>query len=399
MLQWLVNYWKGRVTVRVESAFPERVLNLCAARRIAFWNLRWETPLVFTFSMTGRDYVRMRRCIQRLQCEIYVTEREGMPFFLGQFRRRYVLLIGLSLCLLLGSLGSFFIWDFRIEGNVQVREEEILRALEECGVSLGTFGYGIQSEQLRNDMLLKIDKLSYIALNVKGCRAHVQVRERIEPPELVDKRKPGNTVAAKDALVTDIRPYDGKKLVLPGTTVREGQLLIAGVTDDAQAGTRFLRGMGKVYGRTWYALRCHVGGEKRVKEYTGKDRVHLALCWGRQRLELPGGRSVGERCDKLVERRSLTLPGGLALPVGIVKETYRLYEERTQPRSREEAETLAAAVLGSFLRSGMEEGEVLSEGYATVSWEGGWLTELKAECREEIGEFRYLPMAEEESPS
>ena len=398
MLQWLVNYWKGQVTVRVESGLPERVLNLCAARHITFWNLKWETPLAFTFTMTGRDYARMRRHIQRLQCEVYVLERVGMPFFLGRFRRRYVLLTGLLLCFLLGSVGSFFIWDFEIEGNEQVRREEILRALDECGVSLGTFGYGIQSEELRNDMLLKLDKLSYIAVNVKGCRAHVQVRERIAPPELVDKRKPGNTVAAKDALVTDIRPYDGKKLALPGTMVREGQLLISGVTDDAQAGTRFLRGMGKVYGRTWYALRCRVSTEKRVKRYTGKERVHLALCWGRHRLELPGRKLVGAY-DKTVERWSLTLPGGLVLPVGIVKEKCRYYTEETTPRSQEEAETISAAMLGSFLRGGMEEGEVKSERYTTVSWEGTWLTELSAECCEEIGIFQYIPMAEEESPS
>ena len=56
-------------------------------------------------------------------------------------------------------------------------------------------------------------------------------------------------------------------------------------------------------------------------------------------------------------------------------------------------------MLGSFLRGGMEEGEVKSERYTTVCWEGTWLTELSAECCEEIGIFQYLPMAEEESPS
>ena len=48
MLQQAVNYWKGHVTLRVESGFPERVLNLCAVRQIAFWDLCWETPLSFT---------------------------------------------------------------------------------------------------------------------------------------------------------------------------------------------------------------------------------------------------------------------------------------------------------------------------------------------------------------
>ena len=59
MLQQAVNYWKGHVTLRVESGFPERVLNLCAARQIAFWDLCWETPLSFTFTMTRKDFRRL----------------------------------------------------------------------------------------------------------------------------------------------------------------------------------------------------------------------------------------------------------------------------------------------------------------------------------------------------
>ena len=33
---------RGTLRVRVESAFPERVLNLCGAHGIAFSDLRWE---------------------------------------------------------------------------------------------------------------------------------------------------------------------------------------------------------------------------------------------------------------------------------------------------------------------------------------------------------------------
>ena len=56
----------------------------------------------------------------------------------------------------------------------------------------------VDSFELRNYILLEIPELSYIAVNVNGCRAYVQVRERTPAPELVSRRAPGNTVAAKD---------------------------------------------------------------------------------------------------------------------------------------------------------------------------------------------------------
>ena len=391
MLQRVVNYWKGHVTLRVESGFPERVLNVCAARQIAFWDLKWETPLSFTFTMTRRDFRRLKKAAERLSCEIQVVGQEGMPFFLRQFRRRYALVAGLILCVLVTFAGSFFIWDFEIQGNETVREEEILRALEKYGVKLGTFGFSIQSEQLRNDILLEIPELSYIAVNVRGSRAEVQVRERIPKPEIVDKRRTGNTVAKRDGLITEIRPLDGQKLVLAGATVQEGQLLISGVTDDEQAGTRFLRGMGKVYARTWYDLRCKVPLTLRQKQYTGEERTHIALCWGNHRLNLYlGGGRTAANCDKQVERMRLSLPGGFALPVTVVKETLRFYEETETERSAADAEAMAAAMLEQYLMAGMEEGEVERQSLATVPLDGSYLTALKAECHEQIGRFVEL---------
>jgi len=48
MLRELINRARGQVRVRAECAFPERVLNLCGARELAFWDLEWESPTAFT---------------------------------------------------------------------------------------------------------------------------------------------------------------------------------------------------------------------------------------------------------------------------------------------------------------------------------------------------------------
>ncbi len=397
MLQRAVNFCMGAVTVEVESAFPERILNLCGAHGIPFWDLTWRSPVCFTVTMTRKSWRRLRQQAERLDARLTVEGREGLPYLALRLRRRTVLLAGLAACILLFFYSTFFIWDFAIEGNVTVSDEEILRSLRKNGVTLGTFAYSFRSDDLRNHVLLDIPELSYIAVNVSGCRANVQVRERTAVPEDVDKRKPGNTVAVRDGLVTDIRPYDGEKLVLPGTTVQEGQLLISGVVDDVQAGTRFLMGRGKVYARTWYQLRCKVPGEKEAKAYTGEEKTVFALCWGTKRVNLYNSSSIDrEDCDKITVRTQLTLPGGIVLPVTVVKETYRYYETETVERTQEEAEELASQVLKKTLLSGMDEGLVEEERYSSVVWEGGYLVELAAECHEQIGRFVEIPTEEQE---
>ncbi len=287
---------------------------------------------------------------------------------------------------------SLFIWDFEIEGNKTVSDQAILRALEKQGVGFGTYSYAVNSAVLRNNILLEMPELSYIAVNVRGCRAYVQVRERVFAPEIVSRRDPGNTVAAKDALVTAIQPWDGEKQVLPGTTVREGQLLISGVVQNDFGGVRYLRGMGKVYGRTWYTLQCRVPLTKQVKTYTGDEKVRRAVLIGKKRINFYFSSSIpGDTYDKIVSQDKWTLPGDVALPVTMVTERLRPYTLTERERAQEEAVILAEKVLSARLEDAMEEGEVLDR---DVTWqtEGDTLlVTLSAECLEQIGRFVDAP--------
>ena len=54
MLNQIVNRLQGQVRIRVETPFPERVLNLCGARNLAFWDMEWESCLLYT-SPSPRD--------------------------------------------------------------------------------------------------------------------------------------------------------------------------------------------------------------------------------------------------------------------------------------------------------------------------------------------------------
>ena len=205
MLNQIVNRLQGQVRIRVETPFPERVLNLCGARNLAFWDMEWESETAFTCRLNRRDYYALRRAVKQLDCRLTVVRKEGVPFFLGRFRRRHALLAGLTLCSALLFFGSFFIWDFTVEGNQRVTDEEILRALQRQGVGIGTFGISLDTEDIRNHVLLEIPELLWITVNVSGCRAYVEVRERVEAPEPVDEREPTNVVARRDGLILDIQ--------------------------------------------------------------------------------------------------------------------------------------------------------------------------------------------------
>ena len=383
----LINRIRGQVRIRVECAFPERVLNLCGARDLAFWDLEWESPTAFTCRLSRSDYGKLRRAAEKLDCELTVVGREGAPFFLRRFRHRTALVTGLVACGLGLFVGSFFVWDYQVEGNETVSTERILRALEKNGVGPGSFGFSLDGEDIRNHVLLDIPELSWIAVNVSGCRAHVQVRERVQPPEIVDEKTPSNVVARRAGLVLEVRALDGVTCVLPGTSVEEGQLLISGVADTETFGARILAGMGKIRARTWYSLTAEVALTARVKQYTGKEKTCVSLVLGTHRVKFFRNSSIeGEKCDKITKRHPWSL-FGIPLPVTLVTETCRFYETAPQSRSPVEAERAAEQVLAEQLQRMVEPYGTVRSTLCSSRQGGDTLTvTLTAECEEEIGE-------------
>ena len=396
MLKEIVNRFRGQTWVRVEAPFPERVLNLCSARGLAFWDLVWESETAFTCRLSRRDCGRLRRAMKNLEGSVTVVRGEGVPFFLGRFRRRQVLLAGLTACALWVTVGSFFIWDFTVEGNETVTEEEILRALDRYGVGLGTLGLGLDTEDLRNHILLEIPELSWITVNVSGCRATVQVRERVPVPELVSKREPANVVARRAGLVLEVQALDGVTCVLPGSSVTEGQLLISGVEDTETFGARVLTGMGTVEARTWYTLTAHLPLTAPVKRYTGREKTYYFLVLGTNRIKFfaNSGMEAGSY-DKITTRDRWSF-FGLPLPVTLERETCRYYETEVSDVDAAFAEAAAEEALTDYLHTLVDDYGTVSSTLCTSRRRGDVLTvTLSAECVEQIGET--VPIYTEES--
>ena len=324
MMRGVVNRLRGQVRLRVETDYPERVMNLCSERNIAFWDLQWQEEREFTCWMSRSGAAALRRRTDQLQCVITPIERRGLPYWLGHLGGRPALAVGVVSCAMGLFLGSFFIWEFRVEGNTTVPTERILRSLESHGVGIGSFGLSLDGEDLRNRVLLDIPELSWLTVNVSGCRADVQVRERVPAPEIIARKPPSNLIARRGGLVLEVHSQGGVKAVVPGMSVEQGQLLLSGVEDTDTFGARMLAGLGSVTARTWYTLTLELPMEARYKVYE-EEQTRYALVFGRHRVNFYGNSSIeGAGYDKIQERIPLRFLG-VSLPVTVVRETRRPY--------------------------------------------------------------------------
>lgn len=399
MLKKAVKLLRGSVCVRAKSAYPERMLNLCSARGIEFWDVRWIDDTALSFCVARGDLRALRRAAEGCGAEVSIERTAGTPFFFACLRRRHALFAGGILCAALLLVNSLFIWDFEVTGNETVPTETILHALREHGVHRGTFIYSFRSQDICNRVLPELKDLCWVAVNVRGCKAYVQVRERVRAPERVNESEPTNVIAAKPGLITKVRALDGEKRVLPGTSVQQGQLLIAGVVDTGgtekpSVTTRFLAGKGEVWARTWYDLTVRVPLTYEKKVYTGKEKRSHTLIWGENRLKIgaKGSSICNVDCDKIKNQTQWTLFGLFALPVTWETETLLPYELEIAARSRADAEAQGKDVLETYLAALLgETGSVTQRRFSTAVEGDTLVVTLSAECEEQIG--KEVPIA------
>jgi similar to stage IV sporulation protein len=394
-MQKTVNLLRGFVKIEIECPFPEQFLNMCAQNGVAFWGAERIDGVRIQTTVPAKNQTEAEGFAARLGGTVTLLSRHGALFFLERFKKRYVLIAGLCVCLAALLVVNEYIWEFSVEGNEALTEEEILQALHEIGVAAGTRASAVDIDTIQNQMLLRLDKLLWITVNVTGSHASVVVREREEKPEIFSRHTPVNIVAEKAGLVTRIDTLSGSAQIFPGDTVTEGELLVSGLVDSAQIGVRLVNARAQVTARVWTELHAAMPAGAVGKHYTGQSKTRRALVFGKGRVNLY--RNAGQpyaMYDKISETSSLRLTGSLVFPVAVVREVYSEYRPVSYQIDERVAEDALRALLEEALRAGVKRGEIVSEKFVFRMEAGLANASLSAESLERIDVPRRIDMAE-----
>lgn len=392
----MVNLFRGSVRLEVTGDFPERFLNLCAQRGTAFWAVEQPDSHTLYLTVAWTDRPGLEELAERTGCTIREGDRKGAPPFLLRFRKRYALLVGLVLALLAVSFLSRFVLVVEVEGNETVPTRAIVAELWRQGLRPGVYGPSLAVRDISNQALLRLDDLSWMAINLHGIRAQVVVREMVKKPELLDRSVVGDIVAEAPGIVTHLEAWSGDPAVAEGATVLPGDVLIRGSIkmDPPQYSENPplwmpVRAMGKVTGRTWRTLSAAIPLNAQVKALTGKKETRYSLTFLDRRVNFSQNSGISfPKYDKITETWNLTLPRGPVLPFALRRETVQEYETVTLPINGGVARAMLEERLLTQLSELLgETGEEVSHSFAAQERDGQLVVTLIAECEEELGRF------------
>ena len=337
MLVSILRYIKGQVRFKATGSSPERLLNLAAARGIPLWDPQ---PVEggIAAGMSARDYRRIRPLARRARVKTQVTERSGLPFFLRKCRGRSGLFAGAAAGMILLVVLSQFLWSYEIVGADHISEQAIRGVLAQNGIVPGVPKASLDVERVERGCLRQLDTLSWMSVNLQGCTACVEVREKDKKPEIM-RLEPANIKAARDGVITDIRVRQGFTQIKKGSGVVKGQLLVSGVNQTGQGGTRFVRADADILAEYTEEKKLDLPAAFDYYSLTENktDRKRLKCFW----LELPLSLSFNryEHTACTFREEALTI-GGRSVPVSVSTETSCELAPRTVRLSQKQAETV-----------------------------------------------------------
>lgn len=286
LLSAFIHYLRGYLVIRISGRYPERFLNVCAARGILVWDVVRLSDRSIRLKISIRGFRMIPPIAYKTGVCVKILAKCGLPVALHKYRRRKLLLGGIAVFILAVIAVNQFVWDIEVVGNEKLPTNLILKNLEDCGLYIGQARFKINQKQLKNDMLIKMTDLSWLWAEKNGSKIVVNVKEKRPAPEIFDPNDYCSVIAAKDGVIDSMIVRNGMPTVKIGDSVQKSAVLVSGcIASERGIPTRYLQADAEIYARTWYEKTKAFSRIETRREETGRiEKKYRLKLFG---LELP----------------------------------------------------------------------------------------------------------------
>ena len=148
---------------------------------------------------------------------------------------------------------ELFVVFFKLGGHVAAEvfrhvDYRVIAALDELGIRRGADISELDFHWCENELRVRVEGISWASIRRTGNRIVVEVTEIVRAPEAPKMRVPCNIVSTKKAKITSFTVQDGFLMHKIGDYVREGTLLVSGVSTSSSGSIMLHHSMGSIIG-------------------------------------------------------------------------------------------------------------------------------------------------------
>lgn len=242
-MEKILCFLNGYVEVLICGGQTERFFNLCMARGIVVRNLRQNKDKSFTCIFSVSHFFLLGPIRRKTKVRIHILEKQGLPFWVEKGVKRKAFFLGIFLCGMLLLMLSGRIWNIHIEGNRANSTPEILKFLEDQGVSHGMKKKSLNCSAIAASIREEYPQTAWVSARTEGTRLVITVKEGdFQNKKKKEKAEPCNLTATESGTVVKIITRAGVPRIRPGETCKTGDVLISGcleLKNDSQEVTRY----------------------------------------------------------------------------------------------------------------------------------------------------------------
>lgn len=271
MLTFLLRWIFGYVDFKIIGKFPERFLNITINNGIKVWDANPENGVIFAKIAAG-NYKNIRPYAKKARVRLKLADKHGLPFFISAHKTRLGILIGMVCFIIVLSVLSKFVWVINIDGNTTISETYMRKVLSDNGLTVGMKLKDVKVYSIPRMTTLEIDKIAWMSVNMKGCVANVEIKEKAVKPSIDKEDSSYNIKAKKDGIILTVEAHNGNPVIKPGSGVSKGQLLVSGIVEDKNGGNMFVGANAVVMAQTEYTKNFTV--KKQTEQFVFDDKIN-----------------------------------------------------------------------------------------------------------------------------
>ena len=373
---------RGYVRFEITGRYPERFINITARGGVHIWDVK-RCGEGFSACMYMSDYLRIRQSARRSGVLLRITAKRGMPSFVRRYRGRVGAVIGACAFALTVFFLSMFIWSVDITGLETISQSEMRELLYEHGIYIGAFKPSLDYPTIAREIMIDKSEIGWMAINVTGSYASVEVKEESPAPKVAEIDRPCNIKAERDGRILSIDAEQGAAAVTEGSGVVAGQLIVSGVTEDAGGGVTLIHSSARVMAQTERTAEFTVpvsetvlmpNGEMTVRKRAGIMGLYIPYVFGS-----PG--SPRSLTDSYAE---CPAPLGMTLPLADETELVYSMEPVERTLDYDSAEELLLKLSKLYEAFDLSDCRVIDRSFSLKEENGEFILSVTFICVEDI---------------
>ncbi|MCL2719624.1 MAG: sporulation protein YqfD [Lachnospiraceae bacterium] len=388
-------YIHGYLIIKVWGFSPERFMNLASHHQLFLWDIENHGDF-YLMCISLRDFYKLKPITKKTGTRVAIQKRCGLPFYVPKVKRRKFFAIGLLLSLSFWIWMSAFIWAIEIRGNFHLTNDVLMRYLSGQGLVVGIRRKEVDLEKLEKSLRNEYDIITWTSARINGTRLIVQIKENElrEPEEIsavMGDEKGFDLVAGKDGVIVSIITRSGVPLVIAGSEVLEGDILVQGgvpiFNDDLTVRNyQYYEADADIYLLTDFNHIEILPIDYKEKIYSGNEaKVPYIEILGK-RIKFGFGRHGFEMFDIIDENKQIRLLENFYLPLFFGSELARDYQIEEKKYSSEEAKEIFTEAAKKIIENLREKGVQIIEKNVTMRKDNvNWYLDIEFEIIEKTG--------------